>query len=483
MKKEFRGIFRWTMLCASACALLIACEGTFVRDGGTPSGGDPSSGDPYGSIFEQQEGTVEQGADHDYNGTTDTSYYPDDTYSDEMLSSDSSGGYSDGDSASYSDTATASDSYASSDSSVVPDSDPGSEEGPEVPGDGELQPGQVTASEWNDLNNWDEWLALLDGEFSFYETAWGFVTRGRIPVKVVDGAGSPIADAETELSCEQEGIVWRARTDVAGHADLFNGIAGTPAAGPCKVIARYYEKSASSAKINGPVTTPIALTLNTAEHERDLLDLMLLFDTTGSMSDELEYIKAEMKDVILRVKENEAKQLRVRLSLNFYRDEGDEYVVLPFPFSEDIDESVTILAAQSANGGGDMPEAVHTAFLSAIDHHEWSAEARMRLLFWIHDAPPHEFPEVIESLQGTLSRAAAKGIRIIPVAASGADKNEEFIARSFDIFTGGTYVFITDDSGIGGDHGEPSGEVEAGVEYLNDLIVRLIGEYLSGENR
>jgi hypothetical protein len=175
--------------------------------------------------------------------------------------------------------------------------------------------------------------------------------------------------------------------------------------------------------------------------------------------------------------------LRVRLSLNFYRDEGDEYVVRPFPFGEDIDEAVEILSQQSAAGGGDEPEAVHTAFLSAIDHHEWSAEARMRLLFWIHDAPPHQLPEVMTSMQGSIGKAAAKGIRIIPVAASGANKDEEFLDRSIDILTGGTYVFLTNDSGIGGGHGEPSGEVEAGVEYLNDLIVRLIGEYLSGENR
>ncbi len=47
------------------------------------------------------------------------------------------------------------------------------------------------------------------------------------------------------------------------------------------------------------------------------------------------------------------------------------------------------------------------------------------------------------------------------------------------ILTGGSYVFLTDDSGIGGDHIEPTvGEFE--VELLNDLLARLIVESVDG---
>ena len=48
--------------------------------------------------------------------------------------------------------------------------------------------------------------------------------------------------------------------------------------------------------------------------------------------------------------------------------------------------------------------------------------------------------------------------------------------RYFAIATNGTYVFITNDSGIGNDHIEPTvGEYE--VEFLNNLLVRLINKY------
>ena len=42
--------------------------------------------------------------------------------------------------------------------------------------------------------------------------------------------------------------------------------------------------------------------------------------------------------------------------------------------------------------------------------------------------------------------------------------------------TGGTYTFLTDDSGVGNSHLEPTvGDYE--VEYLNDCNIRITSEY------
>ena len=55
------------------------------------------------------------------------------------------------------------------------------------------------------------------------------------------------------------------------------------------------------------------------------------------------------------------------------------------------------------------------------------------------------------------------------------------MCRFFAAATGGTYVFLTNHSGIGGDHIAPTvGQYE--VEYLNDLICRLIEAYIRAEN-
>ena len=66
---------------------------------------------------------------------------------------------------------------------------------------------------------------------------------------------------------------------------------------------------------------------------------------------------------------------------------------------------------------------------------------------------------------------------MIPVAASGVDKDTEFMLRFFDLATGGTYVFLTDDSGIGNSHIKATvGDHK--VEKLADLMVRLIKKYV-----
>jgi hypothetical protein len=68
------------------------------------------------------------------------------------------------------------------------------------------------------------------------------------------------------------------------------------------------------------------------------------------------------------------------------------------------------------------------------------------------------------------------GVRIIPIASSGIDKVTEFLLRSLSMATGGTYVFLTDHSGVGDAHIEPTiGPYE--VELLNELIIRVINEY------
>ncbi|MCF8362447.1 MAG: hypothetical protein K9G70_07470 [Prolixibacteraceae bacterium] len=98
-------------------------------------------------------------------------------------------------------------------------------------------------------------------------------------------------------------------------------------------------------------------------------------------------------------------------------------------------------------------------------------------MFLLLDAPPHYTQEVISSLESNLVQAAEKGVKIVPITASGIDKATEYLMRSFAVLTNGTYVFITDDSGVGNDYLEPTiGEFE--LEKLNDLMVRLVDEYV-----
>lgn len=328
--------------------------------------------------------------------------------------------------------------------------------------------GTLTAGEWKDAENIEAWKQLISGgDFNYYVGQRKLDTTNIITVKVVDGENACYNVPVKLMSGED--VIYTARTDVNGKAYLFSDITGNSKTADSFIVGE--EKTALDGKMEFEVNAADAGIKVTA------LDLMLMIDTTGSMGDELEYIKTELYDVVSRVAEA-GQNISIRVSVNFYRDEGDEYVVKYYDFREDVNECIEQLKEQHADGGGDIPEAVHTALDNAVSGHEWRDEA-VKLCFIVLDAPPHsesEIQGINSELLKTVKAAAEQGIRIIPVASSGVDTETEFLLRSYAIMTGGTYVFITNDSGIGGDHKEA--EVgEHTVEYLNECLIRVTCEY------
>ena len=171
------------------------------------------------------------------------------------------------------------------------------------------------------------------------------------------------------------------------------------------------------------------------------------------------------------------RSFSIRVSVNFYRDEGDEYVVKYFDFRTDIDDCLKIISEQRADGGGDYPEAVHTALENAVNGHQWRNDA-IKICFLVLDAPPHtesEIQGINAKIVSSVKDAAAQGIRMVPVLCSGSDDQTEYLCRSFAALTGGTFLFLTDDSGIGFSHHDPEvGEFD--VEKLNEAMIRVVCE-------
>jgi len=114
--------------------------------------------------------------------------------------------------------------------------------------------------------------------------------------------------------------------------------------------------------------------------------------------------------------------------------------------------------------------------MEAIEKQDWSEEAVARIVFLVLDASPHKREENLKSLEKTILQAAAKGIKIIPITASGIRKDTEYLMKFMATATNSTYVFITDDSGIGNPHLKPTAS-KYDIELLNDLMFRLIKKY------
>ena len=69
-----------------------------------------------------------------------------------------------------------------------------------------------------------------------------------------------------------------------------------------------------------------------------------------------------------------------------------------------------------------------------------------------------------------------------PVASSGIDELTELSMRQAAQLTGGRYLFLTDDSGVGGAHKEPTIPCYF-VTKLDAAILRMVDVELSGDYR
>jgi hypothetical protein len=154
------------------------------------------------------------------------------------------------------------------------------------------------------------------------------------------------------------------------------------------------------------------------------LDIVIVFDSTGSMGGEIR----QVKDNVRRIGNSLIKLVpKARISLVTYRDAGDAYVVQEpiLPLTGEIQQVESYLEGVEAGGGGDQPEAVHEGLRYAIEQNEFRAGARKVILLF-GDAPPHSahFATCLR-LASDFSRQN-KGV-VSTVTCRGQDRLKEFV--------------------------------------------------------
>jgi Mg-chelatase subunit ChlD len=333
--------------------------------------------------------------------------------------------------------------------------------------------GQLTAGEVNDFSKWEMWTDINQEDLGMYRTTWQQYADHRYTLQLTNKQGAAINNAAVELVDGQGNVLWKARTDAQGRAELW---------------AHYFEDvrvAANGLTIRGTAdgkgfkleqAKPFREGINFHSlradcREEAMIDVAFVVDATGSMGDEIRYLQAELLDVIKRV-QSSLPDADLQMGSVFYRDKGEAYLTKTQKLTKDPAEAVAFLQEQEAQGGGDYPEAVEAALEAALETLEWRDDASTRLLFLVLDAPPHSEAENLKRLQVAVTKAAASGIQIVPVSCSGVDKSTEYLLRSMALATNGTYTFVTDHSGIGNAHIEPSTDSYE-VEHLNDVLVRL----------
>lgn len=339
------------------------------------------------------------------------------------------------------------------------------------------QTSRLTAGEVDDNAQWDDYLLYLRNYQGAAVIRVDVSERHQIVVQ--DSQGRPVLGARIAVQANGQDVQLL-RTPSNGRALFFPRAFSQSAAAYDVIVTvngqeQRFTIPASGSQREWIITHPGADQLVPQAR----LDVLFLIDATGSMGDEINQLKENIRAIAAQI---EALPSRpdVRFAMVAYRDRGDEFLTRVTDFTPNVADFARELAALTADGGGDYPEDLNEGLSQAIHKVEWRVEETVSLIFLVADAPPHLDYGQENHYAAEMVQAAARGIKIYPIASSGLDSQGEYIFRQLAQFTGGRFIFLTYGAeGPGSTGTETTFNVsDYTVSSLDALVVRIIEEEL-----
>ncbi len=342
--------------------------------------------------------------------------------------------------------------------------------------------GLLTAASVGDVDRRDAFLEYLMRHPDEQATLGVDVSR-RVRFRVMDNDQHPVNDAVITL--QGEGMTVAGRTHADGRWDFFASQDAPQSHGVVNARVEVRGQTVAHAQVQLPsqgdgqdVTFQLDGQVSSGGGVR-VLDLGFMIDVTGSMGDELRYVNGEISNIVRRI-EAAAPGIQVRVGATFYRDRVDAQPLQMIPFTTNVAGFAGVMSSIRASGGGDYPEDMNAGFDAAMHRMQWSSGNADRILVVIADAPPQQYADEQYDYRAAMRDASSRGIRVLPVAASGSDRRVEYLFRSLGAYTSTPYTYLTDESGVGAPHMEADTDRVA-VERFNDLLVRMVISDLRGE--
>ncbi len=308
--------------------------------------------------------------------------------------------------------------------------------------------------------------------------------KNRIIVRTVDESGAALANVKIDVIDASGSVVDSCKTYGDGQAiitppeDLMGRWTIT-----ASILADGFPLSARrSFALDGPRELELVLPTTRFSPSPVPLDVVFVMDTTGSMGEEIERLKATI-DIIRDNLDMAVPRPELRFGLVLYKDRGDEYIVRDYPLTGDMAKFRSYLAKADASGGGDEPEDLEAALKAAVSPAMGWTENGARLVFVITDAPAQAYRDS-EGYDISAEKARAAAIKIHTVGTGGLPLSGEYQLRQIAQRTRGRYIFLTygerGESG-GGELGAVSHHTGANwtAERLEAIIIRFAKEELA----
>lgn len=184
--------------------------------------------------------------------------------------------------------------------------------------------------------------------------------------------------------------------------------------------------------------------------DAQVVELVFVIDTTGSMGGLLEGAKAKIWSIVNNILQKPDRQnVRVKVGLVAFRDRGDTYLTKLTQLTDNLDQVYSELTALHAEGGGDTPEDVRTAMHQAVNRMAWSkaSASTSQIIFLVGDAPPHNDYLDVPSVETSVKLARGRGILINAIqCGSLADTTGPW--RQVAQLGGGEYFSIAQNGGV-----------------------------------
>jgi TolB-like protein len=316
-----------------------------------------------------------------------------------------------------------------------------------------------------------------------YELAIG----ERIVIKVFDPQGRSVANADVEVKIGGK-TAEAGRTYSDGSFYLYPLELGNASAAEYAVEARVKGQSASvKVSRGGPRTVSIVVGAPRAVPAPLPVDVLFVLDTTGSMGEEIERLRATIEIISANITSLSPRPaLRFGMVLYRDRDSDEEYDTKIVPFTSDLGEFQKALDDVSASGGGDDPEDLQSALRDAVGAMKWNADG-IRLGFIITDAQPHLDYGQDFTYAKSARAAKAKGIKLFSIGAGGLPLEGEYPLRQIAQYTQGKYIFLTY-----GEKGEAEGGKEGSVSHhtgsnfatdkLEAIVIKFVREEIARQS-